>query len=137
MVRPCFLVLDREFPGSISTRKLVIETAKLNVITAYSGEEAIDTLKRFPAVSGVVLDASVKDVPTEQLIHSLKEVKRNVPVIAIAPPGSGWCPSADYHLEFFEPARLLDLLMSLDPEQAAAIKAHDQELNHGDGDSRV
>ena len=29
MLRPCFLVLDREFPGSLSTRKLVIETAKL------------------------------------------------------------------------------------------------------------
>lgn len=131
MVRPCFLVLDREFPGSISTGKLVIETAKLNVITAYSGQEAIDTLEQFPAVSGVVLDASVKDVPVEQLIHALKAVKPKIPVIAIAPPGSGWCPSADYHLEFFEPARLLDLLMSLDPEQSAAIKAHNEQLNSG------
>ena len=48
MVRPCFLVIDREYASSISTRKLVIETAKLNVITAYSGAEAIETLKRFP-----------------------------------------------------------------------------------------
>lgn len=37
MIRPCFLVIDREFPGSISTRKLVLETAKFNVLTAYSG----------------------------------------------------------------------------------------------------
>jgi hypothetical protein len=34
MDRPCFLVVDREYPGSISTRKLVIETGKFNVITA-------------------------------------------------------------------------------------------------------
>jgi hypothetical protein len=27
-MRPCFLVLDQEYPGSISTRKLVIETRK-------------------------------------------------------------------------------------------------------------
>lgn len=29
MVRPCFLVIDREYSGSISTRKLVIETAAI------------------------------------------------------------------------------------------------------------
>jgi hypothetical protein len=34
MDRPCFLVVDQEYPGSISTRKLVIETGKFNVITA-------------------------------------------------------------------------------------------------------
>ena len=39
--------MDAEFPGSISSRKLVIETAKFNVITAYSGTEAIETLERF------------------------------------------------------------------------------------------
>jgi CheY-like chemotaxis protein len=63
VVRPCFLVVDREFPGSISTRKLVIETAKFNVLTAYSGEEAIETLKRFPAIDGIVLDAGVGASP--------------------------------------------------------------------------
>ena len=36
MIRPCFLIVDQEYAGSISTRKLVIETAKLNVLTAYS-----------------------------------------------------------------------------------------------------
>jgi hypothetical protein len=39
MIRPCFLVVDQEHSGSISTRKLVIETAKFNVLTAYSGAE--------------------------------------------------------------------------------------------------
>ena len=29
MIRPCFLVVDNEYPGSISTRKLVLESAKL------------------------------------------------------------------------------------------------------------
>ena len=63
MVRPCFLVIDREFPGSISTRKLVIETAKFNVLTAYSGLEALDTLQQFPAIHGVVLDAEIMARP--------------------------------------------------------------------------
>jgi hypothetical protein len=52
--RPCFLVIDREFPGSLSTRKLVLETAKFNVITVYSGREGLETLRRFPAIDGIV-----------------------------------------------------------------------------------
>ena len=56
-LRPCFLVVDREFAGSISTRKLVIETAKFNVITAYDYEEGLATLERFPNVDGVVITA--------------------------------------------------------------------------------
>ena len=51
VIRPCFLVIDHEFPDSISTRKLVLETAKYNVITAYSGNEAVETLKLFPNVT--------------------------------------------------------------------------------------
>src|ERR1700692_3947670 len=67
MLRPCFLVVDREFPGSISTRKLVIETAKFNVLTAYSAEEAMELLERSPAVSGVVIDDGIEGVAIEAL----------------------------------------------------------------------
>ena len=63
MFRPSFLVIDREYAGSISTRKLVIETAKLHVITAYSAAEALETLECYPAVNGIVLDAGIRDIP--------------------------------------------------------------------------
>jgi len=43
-LRPCFLVVDREFSENISSRKLIIEMAKFNAITAYSGVEAIDSV---------------------------------------------------------------------------------------------
>ena len=47
MIRPCYLVVDREFASSISTRKLFIEAAKLNVITAYSGVELWQPWRNF------------------------------------------------------------------------------------------
>ncbi len=59
-MRACFLVIDNEYPGNISTRKLLLESAKLNVITAYSADEAVATLKRFPTVDGIVMDAHVR-----------------------------------------------------------------------------
>jgi hypothetical protein len=129
MFRPCFLVIDREFPGSISTRKLVIETAKFNVLTAYSGKEAIDLFKLFPAVSGVVLDGGLDDTPSSVVAHEIKALQPTVPVIVIAAPGFTGCPQADYQLESFDPAKLLEILRGLKPEASAAIEKRNEDLS--------
>jgi DNA-binding NtrC family response regulator len=129
MVRPCFLVIDREFPGSISTRKLVIETAKFNVLTAYSALEAIDTLKVFPAIQGVVLNSEVSGMSCEMLVQALKAIKVGIPIIAICGPGNNPCPNADHELESFDPRRLLELLRSLLPTETAAIEKREEDLH--------
>jgi DNA-binding response OmpR family regulator len=131
IVRPCFLVIDREFPGNISTRKLVIETAKFNVLTAYSSFEAIATLKVFPAVTGVVLDSGLTDMPCSQLIAQLKQVKPKIPIIAISVPGVADGEGADYNLETFNPTSLLALLQTMVPEAAKAIESQEEALNGG------
>jgi CheY-like chemotaxis protein len=129
MNRPCFLVIDREFPGSISTRKLVIETAKFNVLTAYSGVEAFDVFRRFPAISGVVLDGGLEDIPCRELAIRIKAVQPDLPIIVIATPGFTGCPEADYQLESFDPAKLLEILRSLKPEASAEIEKRNEELS--------
>jgi DNA-binding response OmpR family regulator len=129
MVRPCFLVIDPEHSGSISTRKLIIETAKFNVITAYSGAEALETLQKFPAVSGIVLDAAIKDTPCTDLVRTLKQVRKNIPIIAVGAPRATECDGADHFLDSFDPARLLDLLRSLVPEKTDALDEHEKRLN--------
>jgi response regulator RpfG family c-di-GMP phosphodiesterase len=129
MNRPCFLVIDREFPGSLSTRKLVIETAKFNVITAYSGKEAIELAARFPAINGVVLDGGIQDMPCEEVVQQIKALEPRVPVIVIATPGSDSCPQSDHQLHSYDPAKLLEVLRSLKPETSAALKQHDEQLS--------
>jgi CheY-like chemotaxis protein len=129
MVRPCFLVIDREFPGSISTRKLVIETAKFNVITSYSAQEALETLKTFPAMHGVVLDSEVAGMPCESLVNGLKSINATIPIIAVCGPGDHPCTNADYQLESFEPRVLLELLRKLLLAQTSAIEKREEELH--------
>jgi len=128
MTRPCFLVVDREFSANISTRKLIIETAKFNVITAYSGAEAIDTVERFPAVDGVVLDTGLRDLDADEVVHTLKQRYPQIPIIVICLPNSNECPEADHHLNFFDPASLLQLLQKICPNQTAAIQAQNEKL---------
>jgi CheY-like chemotaxis protein len=129
MVRPCFLVIDREFPGSISTRKLVIETAKFNVLTAYSAHEALDTLQQFPAIHGVVLDADIYGMSCEELVNQLRTVKPEVPIVVISAPGDGACHGADFQLESLDPRKLLETLQKLKPAEVAAIEKHEERLN--------
>jgi DNA-binding NtrC family response regulator len=133
MVRPCFLVIDREFPGSISTRKLVIETAKFNVLTAYSATEALETLKLFPNLSGIVLDADVRDIPCSLLITGLREIHPKLPIIVIAGPSEKVCEGADEYLDSFDPKRLLGILQTLEPEKAAEIEKQNEKLNRSIG----
>jgi CheY-like chemotaxis protein len=128
MVRPCFLVIDREYSGSISTRKLVIETAKFNVVTSYSATEAIDTLQAFPSLSGIVLDAGMRDMKCCDLVARLKEIAPRLPVIVISAPGTHECPQADHLLESFEPSKLLALLQALVPAETAAIEKRNEQL---------
>jgi CheY-like chemotaxis protein len=129
-LRPCYLVIDREYAGSISTRKLVIETAKLNVITSYSAAEALATLERFPNVDGIVMDGGIEDVPCAELAAQIKQKYPSLPIIVVASPDFAGCPTADFQLETFEPAKLLDLLKSLNPRKSAEIEKRNEELDH-------
>jgi DNA-binding NtrC family response regulator len=129
MTRPCFLIVDREHSTSISTRKLVIETAKFNVITAYSAREALETFAIFPAVSGVVLDSSVKDMTCGDVVAKLKSAAPGLPVIIVRGPGGQSCEGADHYLDSFEPALLLGMLSRLRPRETAEIEARNEELN--------
>ncbi|HEY1766813.1 MAG TPA: response regulator [Terracidiphilus sp.] len=113
MVRPCFLVVDKQYPGSISTRKLVIETASLNVITAYSAEEAIGTLARFPLVDGIVIDTEVYGMPCRQLIEELRKIGHEIPVVTVSPSGHDRCGGEQFHVCSYDPQDLLDQLQGI------------------------
>jgi CheY-like chemotaxis protein len=109
--RPTFLVADPEHPGSISTRKLVLETAKFNVITTYSGAEAIATLARFPNVDAVVLNADVRDMKCAEIVRQMKATAPQVPIVVISAAGhTSHCGDADHHLSSYEPQELLNFL---------------------------
>ncbi|HEY0264497.1 MAG TPA: response regulator [Granulicella sp.] len=129
MNRPCFLVIDREFPGSISTRKLVLETAKFNVITAYTGREAREMFARFPAISGVVMDAGLDDIPCAALIAEFKAKQPKLPVVVVGTPDEMDCPGADYRIPSFQPAVLLETLLVIKPEASWEIEQNEERLS--------
>jgi hypothetical protein len=102
-----------EPPEGLSARKLVLETGKFNVITAYSVQEALDTLAIFPEVDAVVLHSSICQVEVcEQIIGYVKEADPEMLVIALSPNAHTRHKGADYNLSSHEPQELLNLLRS-------------------------
>lgn len=129
MERPCFLIVDREYAGSISSRKLVIESAKLNVITAYDPDEALHALRRFPNVDGVVVNADMAEsADCERLIAQLRAIVPGIAIIITTTGGYRRCGHQEYYVDSLDPTTLLDCLRSLKKRVTAEIVKHDDEL---------
>jgi response regulator RpfG family c-di-GMP phosphodiesterase len=128
MFRPCFLVIDQEFPGSISTRKLVLETAKYNVLTAYSSREALQLLERFPKVDGVVLNASGHEEECVPLIAKFRALSPGIRIILTSGRDVVDCGPVDLHLDSYDPRKLLSSLAKMFPEESARLVQRDDEL---------
>lgn len=105
------LMIEAEQPEGLSSRKLVVETAKHNVLTAYNAPAGIDLLQRFPNVDAIL----VHDSLLERNGEFLKEVKKysgKSPII-VATPLRQWAgEGADYVVDSHRPHELLELLQT-------------------------
>ncbi|WP_419804896.1 response regulator [Terriglobus sp.] len=127
-IRPCFLVIDSEHASSISTRKLVLETAKYNVMTAYSCEEADVLLQKFSKVSAVVINGITLDGRAVPLLQTL----RDLPEVKLVVVGDGFTPEdtrqPDVMVKSFAPPKLLKALQRLFPAETRELLDHEEEL---------
>ncbi len=113
MARPTLLIAEPEPANAISARKLVMETAKFNVITAHSGEETLDLFRKFPDVEGVVVHSELRDVSASQIFDKVKENDKDKPTILLMSGVERSRNHADYTLPSDEPQELLNLLREL------------------------
>ena len=114
-IRPAFLVAEQEPDGALSTRKLVLETGKFNVVTAHSAEEARATLDVMaPGLAALILTSNLgPEDDCLALAKVFKEKKPDAPVVFLSPRGDEQCRWSDYQLSSHEPESLLNLVRSL------------------------
>lgn len=103
------LMIEAEQPEGISSRKLVVETAKHNVLTAYEPDKGLNLLRRFPNVDAVLLHSTVIDGNTA-IVDRVRQLAGKVPVIVACPNRGETYPGADYVVESHQPQQLLNLL---------------------------
>lgn len=76
---------------SLSTRKLVVETAGYNCLSAISAAQALEFAERHP-VDFIVYDVDVHDLPIRETIGKLRQRFPKAPVYLLTP--QGWEPQA-------------------------------------------
>jgi DNA-binding NtrC family response regulator len=103
-------MIEVEQPEGISTRKLVLETARHNVITAYTKDGGVELLRRFPNVDLAVVHTEIDDSSFRETVKELKGVQADLPVIGISPRRDTDKDGADYLIASHDPQALLNLL---------------------------
>src|ERR1041384_1230721 len=112
MARPTLLVAEHEPGSALSTRKLVLETGKFNVLTAHSSREADEVFAAGTSlVSALIISHDLKGA--EALISKIKKQKKNLPVICLSPSRTAELQGATHHASSHEPQELLDLCREL------------------------
>ena len=95
---------------ALSTRKLVLETAKFNVITAYSGNEALEVIDRFPDSDAVIMHDSLGAGACSEVASAWKKKAPGRLLIVLAEGHGTGCKGADRTVSSHEPHALLELL---------------------------
>jgi CheY-like chemotaxis protein len=108
--RLAFLVVEAEPAQGLSTRKLLLESAKHNVLTAYSPEEGVQMFHRFPAVDIVAVDGSFGYSVCSRLVKTLKDRNAAIRIVSLMPHVGAQCGWADVTINSHDPAGLLKLL---------------------------
>ena len=109
-MRLVVLMIEVEQAEGISTRKLVLETSRHNVITAYTKDAGAALLRRFPNVDVAVVHTELDDSSFEETVRELKGIRGNLPVIGVTPRNDVGKDGADYLITSHDPQALLSLL---------------------------
>jgi hypothetical protein len=103
------LMIEEEQPEGLSSRKLVVETVKHNVLTAYTAQDGLDLLRRFPAVDAVLVHAAQLE-RSPDLLARIKALVPTVPIVFASPFAREGAPEADFVVDSHKPQALRKLL---------------------------
>ena len=128
-MRPIILVADPPDPETLSTRKLVLESAKFNVLTATSMEEAHEILDACPVAAAIFHERALGASEHATIIEKLKKKITDTPVIVLSPTPDGIAGTAQV-LSSHDPielVRFLQTMLNIPHDPVALVKGEMQQ----------
>ncbi|MGB9123900.1 MAG: response regulator [Candidatus Angelobacter sp.] len=104
------MIIESERTDGLSTRKLLLESAKHNVVTAYSGKEGVEMYKRFPNVDVVCIEAELKDLKGASVAGNIRKINPKIRIVGLSPRLAARCEWADKTIDSHDPNALLEVL---------------------------
>jgi CheY-like chemotaxis protein len=108
-----FLIIESERADGLSTRKLLLESAKHNVVTAYSGKEGVEMYKRFPNVDAVCIEAELPDLKSSAVAEGIRKLNPKIRIVGLSPRLAARCEWADKTIDSHDPNSLLEVLQEM------------------------
>jgi CheY-like chemotaxis protein len=124
-MRPNLMVIEIPDAERVSTRKLVLEAAKFNVLTATSAQEAIAMLTRLD-LDGVILPLHLEGTTCRELAEQLRDIRPGVKILA---PRDSDCDDLVTYYPHFDPASLVHLCRQLFGDPLATERKEQAELS--------
>jgi hypothetical protein len=102
-------MIEEEQQEGLSARKLVVETVKHNVLTAYNAKDGVDLLTRFPNVDAILVHSrQLSKWPN--LLSEVKTLCPGKPIILASPFAEEIRPEVTFVVDSHKPPALLKLL---------------------------
>jgi response regulator RpfG family c-di-GMP phosphodiesterase len=123
MARPTFIMAEPEPEQALSARKLVLETAKFNVITAHSASETAELLQQFPNASALIIHSDLRAWGAKEFVSKVKQKSPRLPIILLSPL-RGDPYETDHQVSSHDPHELVQLLRELfgDPRNVDTVQ---------------
>lgn len=121
MPRPTCLIAEPEPGEALSTRKLVIETAKFNVLTAHSTEEALEILRVCSCIDAAIVHA---DLPKSgEILSAAKQARSDMHTVYLTPREVRRAKNADFQMSSHDPNKLVEHLRQVfgDPRRLPVV----------------
>lgn len=128
-MRPIILVTDPPDPETLSTRKLVLESAKFNVLTATSMREAQEILDACPVTAAIFHERALGESDPTAIVAKLKKHIPDTPVIVLSPNPHGIAGAAQV-LSSHDPielVRFLQKMLNIPHDPIALVKGEVQQ----------
>jgi DNA-binding response OmpR family regulator len=123
VARPSFIVAEPEPEQALSSRKLLLETFKFNVITAHSVRETLEMVELFPKCDALIVHCGLPEFDGGDAIKTVKIAAPKMRIIALTPNERDlkW---ADDIVHSHRPQELLELVQRLfgDPRKDFGVQ---------------
>ncbi len=83
--RPTIVILEPDPVEALSTRKLVLETAKFNVLTAHSVDEGLVVIRDHPKCDALVIHTGMRHGSINVVAEQAKRTNPSIAIVTVSP----------------------------------------------------